>query len=49
MRKLGFFFNPVQDGDEAEKGGGGGPPYQFFPCNFYKLQNYTPKLSDIDL
>ena len=19
------------------------PPYQFFPCNFYKRQNYPPK------
>ena len=27
-------------------GGQKGPPYQFFPCNFYKLGNYPPELSD---
>ena len=37
-----FHVNPIQDG------GGGGqkgpPPYQFFPCNFYKRRNQPPKL-----
>ena len=29
-------------------GGGGqkGPPYQFFPCNFYKRRNWPSELSD---
>ena len=31
-------FSPIQDGGE---GGGGAksPPYQVFPCNFYKRKN----------
>ena len=27
-------------------GGKKAPPYQFFPCNFYKCRNMLPKLSD---
>ena len=34
-------FNPIQD-EGAKKH----PPYQFFPCNFYKCRNQPPKLSD---
>ena len=33
-----IYFNPIQDGG----GGGGGqkgPPYQFFPFNFYRCRN----------
>ena len=30
-------LNPIQDG-----GGQKGPPYQFFPCNFYK-EGFGPK------
>ena len=28
------------------KGGQKGPPYQFFPCNFYKRRIWSPKRSD---
>ena len=34
-------FNPIQDGRGAKR-----PPYQFFPCSFYKRRNYAPKLSN---
>ena len=34
-------LNPIQDG-----GGKNAPPYQFFPCNFYKRKNWPLKLSD---
>ena len=38
-------FNPIQDGG---KGGGKKlpPPYQFFPCNFYKRRNCPLEISD---
>ena len=32
---LRVFIYPIQDGGR----GGEGPPYQFFPCNFYKRRN----------
>ena len=34
-------LNPIQDGRGGKK-----PPYQCFPCNFYKRRNYPPKFSD---
>ena len=37
-------FNPIQDG--VGVGGAKSPPYQFFPCNFYKRRNWPLKLSD---
>ena len=36
------YFNPIHDGGWGVGWGGGGakrPPYQFFPCNFYKRRN----------
>ena len=30
----------------VREGGAIRPPYQFFPCNFYKLRNKRPKPSD---
>ena len=30
------FINPIQDGGKGPKSP---PPYQFFPCNFYKRRN----------
>ena len=37
------YFNPLHDGGWGGGGWGGGgekrPPYQFFPCNFYKRRN----------
>ena len=35
-------LNPIQ----VWGGGAKSPPYQFFPCNFYKRRNYPPKISD---
>ena len=32
---LQFYVNPIQDGGGGQKA----PPYQFFPCNFYKRRN----------
>ena len=36
-----IYFNPIQDGGGGGGGGGGqkGPPYQFFPFNFYRCRN----------
>ena len=37
-------LNPIQDGWGENKKPP--PPYQLFPCNFYKRRNYPPKISD---
>ena len=39
-----IYFNPIQDGGGGGGGGGArppqkGPPYQFFPFNFYRCRN----------
>ena len=33
------YFNPIHDGGWGGGGGAKRPPYQFFPCNFYKRRN----------
>ena len=40
-RKSHFYLNPIQCGAGQKV-----PPYQFFPCKFYKRRNQPPKLSD---
>ena len=40
----GNIVKPVQDGGRGE--GAKRSPHQFFPCNFYKHRNETPKLCD---
>ena len=37
-----FSINPIQDGGGKKSS----PPYQSFPCNFYKRKTYPQKLSD---
>ena len=36
-------LDPIQMGGEGQKSP---PPYQFFPCNFYKRRIWPPKHSD---
>ena len=33
------YFNSIHDGGGWGGGGAKRPPYQFFPCNFYKRRN----------
>ena len=34
-----IYFNPIQDGGGGGGWGQKGPPYQFFPFNFYRCRN----------
>ena len=34
-----IYFNPIQDGGGGGGGRQKGPPYQFFPFNFYRCRN----------
>ena len=46
--KMKFFVKLVNSLTLFRMEGGGqkAPPYQFFPCNFYKSKNLPPKLPD---
>ena len=41
-----FRMRGDEGGGRCGQGGMGRPPYQFFPCNFYKRRIWSPKLSD---